>query len=519
MVDILVIGAGIAGLSSAIGAKESGSRVLVASKALATSSQSSMAQGGMNVALGNVQEDKVELHIEDTLKSAHGLADKEMVTKMCQNGVDAIAFLEKIGVPFSRIDGAKSAIKSIAQRKLGGASRIRACYAQDYTGLKILHTMYDYALKLGVEFNSGLYLLDLMADNGKVCGAVFLDIATSEIKKIYAKSVVLATGGYGGIYYGHTTNMHSSTGDGLGAILRAGGVTSGMEFVQFHPTALKSSSVLISESARGEGGYLVNSDGERFVDELKPRDEVARAIFEQINSGKDVFLDLRHLGADKIMKLMPQEAHLAKFYEGVDISKELVPIKSVAHYSMGGALVDKSFRVKGLDNCLAVGEVSNARVHGANRLGGNSLLEVVTFGLEAGRVASKLENSQSKDFDYNFNLPFEADEINIYNLKRELGDLMYKKAGIIRNKEDLQSLSADIEKISLLVKNGAIRDRSKEYNQELIEYLELKNALLVAKYIAKGALLREESRGAHFRSDYPKESLEFAKDIELRVEQ
>ena len=516
MVDVLVIGAGLAGISAAIGAKESGKSVLVVSKALPTSSQSVMAQGGMNIALGNIDDDSVNLHISDTLKAAKDLASEEMIERMCKGGVEVAKFLEEIGVPFSRIEGANEPIKSIAQRKLGGASRVRACYAQDYTGLKLLHTLYDYALKIGVEFKSDLYLLDLVSLNGEVGGAYFLD-SNSQVVKIDAKATILATGGYGGIYYNYTTNMHSTTGDGIACAIRAGGAISGAEFVQFHPTALKSSCVLISESARGEGGYLVNSDGERFVDELKPRDEVARAIFHEINSGKEVFLDLRHIDSKKILSLLPQEAELCKFYEGVDITKELVPIKSVAHYSMGGIAVNRDFFVEGLNRCLAVGECSNARVHGANRLGGNSLLEVIVFGLEAGKIASRIDGDRI-DNDIDFKLPFNGDSINIYSLKERLGELMFKKAGIVREKSDLEELLNELNEMINIVNSGAIRDRSTNYNQELIEYLELKNSLLIAKAVALGALKRQESRGAHFRRDFPNMDDNFSKDIKISFE-
>ncbi len=515
MVDVLIIGAGLAGISAAIGAKRDKKRVLVVSKALPTSSQSVMAQGGINIALGNIEDDSIDLHISDTLKAAKGLANEEMVERMCKGGVEAAKFLEEIGVPFSRVEGANDPIKSIAQRKLGGASRVRACYAQDYTGLKLLHTLYDYALKIGVEFKSDLYLLDLINSDGEIGGGYFLD-SNCKVLKVDAKATILATGGYGGVYYNYTTNMHSTTGDGIAAAIRAGGFISGAEFVQFHPTALKSSCVLISESARGEGGYLVNSDNERFVDELKPRDEVARAIFNEINRGKEVFLDLRHIDSQKILSLLPQEAELCRFYEGVDITKELVPIKSVAHYSMGGIAVDEDFFVEGLNRCLAVGECSNAKVHGANRLGGNSLLEVIVFGLRAGEVAIGVDG-EIIDKEIDFRLPFNGDTINIYTLKEELGELMFSKAGIVRDKEGLEELIDSINRMIDTVNSGAIRDRATNYNQELIEYLELKNALLVAKAVAIGALRREESRGAHYRSDYPNIDEAFRKDIKLNL--
>jgi len=285
MLDILIIGSGGAGLSSALSAKEQGASVLVFGKSYPTASQTSMAQGGINAPLGNVTPDTIQAHIDDTLKSAHGLCNVEMVKEVCQDAPNTIEWLEKLGVPFDRTSEG-----NVAQRQLGGASSKRACYAQDYTGLKILHTLYDTCLKEDIEMVEEYFLLNLIVENKSVLGATFLDVVTGEVKEILAKKTILATGGYGGLYKNFTTNSEGATGDGVASVLRAGGVVSDMEFVQFHPTALKGSSTLISESARGEGGYLVNGKGERFVDELLPRDVVARAIFEQVTGvGKRSF--------------------------------------------------------------------------------------------------------------------------------------------------------------------------------------------------------------------------------------
>jgi succinate dehydrogenase / fumarate reductase flavoprotein subunit len=379
MLDILIIGSGGAGLSSALSAKETGASVLVVGKSYPTASQTSMAQGGMNASLGNVTPDSIQSHIDDTIKSAHELCNKEMIKQMCEDAPNSIKWLEKLGVPFDRTDESK-----VAQRQLGGASSKRACYAQDYTGLKILHTLYDTCLKEGIEMREEYFLLNLIVEEQTVLGATFLDVLTGEIKEIRAKSTIIATGGYGSLYKNFTTNSEGATGDGIAVVLRAGGYLSDMEFVQFHPTALKGSATLISESARGEGGYLVNTKNERFIDELLPRDVVARAIASQIANGEEVFLDVRHLGEEKLLKLMPQEVHLCKLHENIDPVHELIPIKPVAHYSMGGIDVNDKLEVTGLKNCYAVGECSNAKVHGANRLGGNSLLEITSLGRKAG---------------------------------------------------------------------------------------------------------------------------------------
>ncbi|TNF43160.1 MAG: FAD-dependent oxidoreductase, partial [Epsilonproteobacteria bacterium] len=439
MVDVLIIGSGGAGLTAALSAKNEGASVTVVGKSYPTNAQTSMAQGGMNAALGNVGEDHVDSHIADTIKSAHGLCDEEMVKKMCTDAPQTISWLESLGVPFSRLDNGKIGTQTIAQRQMGGASAKRACYAQDYTGLKILHTLYDTCLKEEINFLDEHYLLNLIVQDETVKGATFLDIRTGEVKQIDARSVVMATGGYGALYHGFTTNAYGSTGDGVAAVLRAGGSVSDMEFIQFHPTALKHSCILVSESARGEGGYLVNESGKRFVDELKPRDEVARAIFSQMQEGERVFLDVRHLGEEKLMELLPQEVELCKMHEHVDPTTELIPIKPVAHYTMGGIDVDQSLEVNRIKGCFAVGECSNAKVHGANRLGGNSLLEITAFGKFAGENAShyaKLVNAepaddtqQQKDTAQIAALLSQEEPVNFYPNREMLGNIFYEKVG------------------------------------------------------------------------------------------
>ena len=526
MVDILIIGSGGAGLSAALSAKSKGAKVLVVGKTYPTSSQSVMAQGGINASLANVDDDSIDSHIQDTIRSAQGLCDESMVEYMCSNAPATIEWLEHLGVPFSRLEDTSSATKgvdTIAQRRLGGASHKRACYAQDYTGLKILHTLYDNTLKEGIEFRSDLFLLDLIVDDGAVKGALFLDTTCAKVTTILASSVILATGGYAGIYDGYTTNAYGVVGDGIATLYRAGGSVSDMEFVQFHPTALKGSAILISESARGEGGYLLNSNNERFVDELKPRDEVARAIFEQIQQGLDVYLDIRHLGEQKLQELLPQEIELCKLHEGVNPVDELIPIKPVAHYSMGGIEVDNVLQTT-IKGCFAIGECSNSKVHGANRLGGNSLLEIVTFGKKAGEEAYLFASSCS-DTTYKIDTTSHQEYIdtklqtkatcNIYEIKSSLGELMYKKVGILRDENSLLEAKIQIQKLQSQLLNSGIDDSSKEYNQTLVEYLELRNALDVALLVVSSAIQRQESRGAHYRVDYPSKDESFSNSIVL----
>ncbi len=518
MVDVLIIGDGGAGLSAALAAKASGASVLVVGKNYPTNSQTSMAQGGINAALGNVDSDSIESHIQDTIASAKGLCDEVMVAKMCTQAPHAISWLESLGVPFSRREDA-----SVAQRRLGGASHKRACYSQDYTGLKILHTLYDTCLKEGIEFLNERYLLNLITkpqENPKldplIKGATLLEIASGEVKQIDAKSVIIATGGYASLYHGFTTNAFGSTGDGICAVIRAGGYLSDIEFVQFHPTALKHSSILISESARGEGGYLLNSKGERFVDELLPRDSVARAIYAEIGRGEEVFLDIRHLGEEKLMELLPQEMHLCRLHEGVDPLHELIPIKPVAHYTMGGIDVKRSLEVRGIKGCFAVGECSNAKVHGANRLGGNSLLEIVAFGRLAGENASAYAlaceevaaNDTQFKSDQNFinGIFYFTNQINFYEKREFIGKIFYHNAGIVRSDTKLKAVLAAIRQIQKELPFMGLGDKSKQNNTNLVDFIEFGNALELSEILLVGAISRNESRGAHFREDFPVQS-------------
>jgi len=513
--DVVIVGAGGAGLVAAIHAKEAGAKVLVLTKEYATRSQTCMAQGGINAALGNAGADSVESHITNTLKSAHGIASEEAINILCSDAPDAVNWLDSIGVCFSRTNESK-----IAQRTLGGASAPRACYAQDYTGLKILHTLYDRCNALDIEIRNEKYLLEIITneeDNKKtVCGVSVLDKRSGEIENIKAKSVVLATGGYSRVYDTHSTNSSSTTGDGIATAYKAGARVSDMEFVQFHPTAMKNSAILISESARGAGGYLVNSKGERFVDELLPRDAVARGIDDEMQRGEDIFLDIRHLGEEFIDKELPQERKLAKLYEGVDPVYDLIPIKPVAHYTMGGIEVDEK-SMTNIEGLFAVGECANHRVHGANRLGGNSLLELVVFGKQAGENSAKYAkealhvevlNSTCRAIE---DIKDYTNEISFYEKQKELGNLFYLHVGIKRDKKELQKVLDEVYKLKEQVPQMGVTDKEKKYNTNLIEFLEFKNMLDISEMILLSAISREESRGAHFRIDYPDENEKFAR--------
>ena len=513
--DVLIIGAGGAGLVAALHAHEAGAKVRVLTKEYPTRSQTSMAQGGINAALGNVSDDSVEAHIKNTLKSAHGIANEDAVKLLCEEAPKAVEWLDSIGVPFSRTKDAK-----IAQRTLGGASAPRACYAQDYTGLKILHTLYDRCVEAGIEILNERYLLNYITNIDEyekpyACGATVLNIRSGEVETYESASVIVATGGYSRIYDKHSTNAVGSSGDGIAAAIRAGARLSDMEFIQFHPTALKNSSILISESARGAGGYLLNSKGERFTNELAPRDEVARAINDEIQKGEDVFLDIRHLGEEFIDEELPQERKLAKLYENVDPVHDLIPIKPVAHYTMGGIEVDdkSSSKLKGL---YAVGECANHKVHGANRLGGNSLLELIVFGKQAGRNAALYAKSFDKPIDTqhqtksanNFVMGVKhfTNQIDFYEKRSFIGNIFYNNAGISRDDMGLKAVLGAIRQIQREIPFMGPRDKSKVYNTNLVEFIEFGNMVELSEIILVCAISRNESRGAHFRSDIPNEN-------------
>ncbi len=515
--DLLIIGSGISGLSAAISAKEEGADVLVVTKSVPTKNNSVMAQGGINAALGNIKSDSTKLHAKDTLKSSHDLANANMVELLCNEAINAIEFLEKIGVSFSRIDNACSTKGSIAQRKLGGASAPRACYAQDYTGLKIMHTLLDFAISSNIEIKDGLFLLELIKNScSEVCGGLFFNFNSGKLESIYAKRVLLATGGYGGIY-AKNTNSYGSSGDGLAAVFRAGGVLSNMEFVQFHPTTLKGSNILISESARGEGGYLVNCKNERFVDELAPRDVVAKAVFEQISSGNSVYLDLRHIDEQHLKEAMPQELKVIKTYANVDATKELVEIEPAVHYSMGGISVNSNFAVKSLAGCFAVGECSDASVHGANRLGGNSLLEAVAFGRLSAKKALSVAPNAIEQKEQKYNLPVGSGNYNeLSNTKKEVAEILNKNVGLLRDEQSLKEAQDSLNRLNIdtLSVSGQL-----QYNTNLIELLELKNSIYLAKATIKCALERKESRGAHIRVDYTSEDATYTKPSFITIKE
>lgn len=507
MSKILIIGSGGAGLVSALSAKEANSEVTVVSKTLPTRSQTSMAQGGMNAVLDS--HDTIDRHIADTFKSSAGLGDENRIALMCSRAPEAVRWCNSIGLPFSRDEEGE-----IARRTLGGASAPRACYAQDYTGLKLLHTLYDQCLKAGVEFKNDRFLLNLIVDQetNRALGATFLVIETGEVEEIRADAVILATGGYGNIYGKHSTNSVQATGDGLAAAVRAGAKLADMEFVQFHPTALKGSSILISESARGAGGHLLNANKERFTDELAPRDVVARAIHDEMAKSGAVYLDIRHLGELFIDHELPQERRLAQIYEGIDPASELIPIKPAAHYCMGGIEVDVRC-MSSVQGLFAVGECANHKTHGANRLGGNSLLELVVFGRECGRNAAEygdkypapsFENTQlAKDTNFIRGVMYFTNQIDFYQKQEMLANIFYNNVGLVRDDMGLKAVLGAIRQMQKELPFMGPRDKSKVCNTNLVEFIEFGNKIELSEIIVVSAISRVESRGAHYRSDAP----------------
>lgn len=521
MIDVLIIGSGISGLTAALNATKNNAKVLVISKTYPTHSQSVQAQGGINAVLYE-DDDSVETHIEDTYKGSCCLANKENIKYMCENAKDTINWLDSIGVPFNRTNENK-----IAQRKFGGTKKIRTCYSSDYTGLKILHTLYDRCINQNIEFINEYMLLNLIIQDNQCHGATVLDIKSGEVKEYLSKTVILATGGYAGIYHNHTTNSYSNSGDGIAVAFKAGVKLSNMEFVQFHPTSLENSNILISESARGEGGYLLDENMNRFINELKPRDEVSRAIYERIQKNEKVYLDLRHLGVEKIKEIMPQERSLAINYANIKIEDEILPITPASHYSMGGIKTDINAKTN-IKNLFACGECAEISVHGANRLGGNSLLEIVTFGKVAGIIASNCAKEVKKSIKVNslikkeiesldtiFNL---ENKINFYEEKIKIGDLLFNNLGLFRTHSNMQILLDELINTKENLIYMGIKDKSKIYNKNLIELLEFKNMIDIAILVCTSAINRKESRGSHFRLDYPEQNNQYQKNSILTKE-
>jgi succinate dehydrogenase/fumarate reductase flavoprotein subunit len=504
--DVLIIGSGIAGLMAAIEAKSETNSVAIITKGNIFKSNSSVASGGINAVLDPNDEAEIQKHIDDTLKSAQGLGNKKAIGYMCRQAPFIIQKLVDYGVAFNRDEQGK-----ILQRSFGGGSSQRTCFVGDSTGSAITQALIKKARLIGVDFLINHFVMDITKIEGYVSGVVVLKKLDSSVTVYPAKAIVFAGGGYAGIYRGYSTNAQDCTGDLLSVALRAGLSLQDMEFVQFHPTGFAKTSYLVSEAARGEGGHLVNAKGERFVDELGTRDVLARAIFEQMRSGQKVYLDMRHIPKETLETRIPSLYKSAYTQVGIDLASELLEIKPVAHYSMGGiASTMSACALKGLYIC---GESASLGVHGANRLGGNSLLEGAVFGELAGKKAR--EYARNRDFlpiDYSVVIKnmqlvdriFEGDCTKNFNAMRiSVGKIMFDKAGIFRNEASLQEAFDYMKYLRLESNTLHCIDKSKHNNVELSSILELRNALELAEAIILGAQHRRESRGAHHREDYP----------------
>jgi len=522
--DALVVGGGLAGLRAAIEIKKAGRKVAILSKVHPLRSHSTAAQGGINAALANIPvpvKDSWERHAFDTVKGSDYLADQDVVEVMCQEAVDRVIEMEHWGTLFSRTKEGK-----IAQRPFGGAGFPRTCYAADRTGHNLLHTLYEQVTGLEIPVHEEWYALTLVVSEGRCLGVLALHFFEGKIIPIHAREVLLATGGYGRIYL-RSTNAVINTGSGSFLAYEAGVPLEDMEFVQFHPTSLYGTNILITEAARGEGGYLLNARGERLMEryapkhmELAPRDIVARAIQTEINEGRGfqgeyVHLDFRHLGRGKILDLLPGIRQIAIDFAAVDPIFEPVPIQPAQHYSMGGieTNVDGETALPGL---FAAGECACVSVHGANRLGGNSLLETLVFGMRAGRKAAlsmdsakslpdpDLFEKEGSRLQARFEEIFRREKQEpCFRLRDEMKSLMTSHVGIFRNESDLSFARQKIRKLKDRLRSVGVSQQNLAFNYQLIQYLELEGMLHLAETVIEGALARRESRGSHYRVDYP----------------
>jgi succinate dehydrogenase / fumarate reductase flavoprotein subunit len=534
--DVLIVGAGGAGMRAAIEAGPR-ARTAVLTKLYPTRSHTGAAQGGMCAALANVEEDNWEWHTFDTVKGGDYLVDQDAAEIMAKEAIDAVLDLEKMGLPFNRTPEGK-----IDQRRFGGHTRDhgkapvrRACYAADRTGHMILQTLYQQCVKHDVEFFNEFYALDIAlteTDNGPVAtGVIAYELATGELHVFHAKSIVFATGGSGRIYK-TTSNAHTLTGDGMSIIFRKGLPLEDMEFHQFHPTGLAGLGILISEAVRGEGGILRNADGERFMEryaptikDLAPRDIVARSMVLEVLEGRGagpnkdyVYIDVTHLGADVLEEKLPDITEFARTYLGVDPVTELVPVYPTCHYVMGG--IPTKIRGEVLRNnddvvpgLFAAGECACVSVHGSNRLGTNSLLDINVFGRRAGIAAA--EHANSVDFtplpeapqkmveDWLELILSDHGHEKVATIRTELQQSMDNNASVFRTEDTLKQALTDVQSLKERYAHITVQDKGKRYNSDLLEAIELGFLLEMAEVTVVGALNRKESRGGHAREDYP----------------
>jgi succinate dehydrogenase / fumarate reductase flavoprotein subunit len=533
--DVIVVGAGLAAMRAAVEASKEYD-VAVVSKVFPTRSHSGAAQGGIAASLANEEEDHWEWHMFDTIKGSDYLGDQDAIEILVKEAPVVVREYEHMGAPFSRTPDGR-----IAQRMFGGHTKnfgkggpiLRACYAADRTGHVLLHTLYENCVKNAVRFYPEFYVLGLVVRDNVCSGVVAWDVVNGGVHVFHGNAVMFGTGGHARLYRIASISL-SSTGDGQGMVLRAGLPLEDMEFLQFHPTGLYIHGILVSEAARGEGGYLLNDAGERFMKkyapekmELAPRDVTSRAIQKEIDEGRGiggkdyVYLDLRHLGKDKIMTQLPQIHELAWKFIHVDCVKDPIPIQPTAHYSMGGIPTDNECRVLGdgkskpVVGFFAAGECACVSVHGANRLGTNSLLEASLFGRRAGKSIVRFLRDEPPLAD----LPADAAQKaiaevegilasagteRVATIRADLQQAMTVDCAVFRSGERLSKLVETVRSLQDRYRRIRIDDRGREFNMDLIDAIELGRMLDLAEVMVVGALTREESRGAHSRVDFPK---------------